>query len=92
MNKALFVCMVALVVVVGHVAVTEAVECNIMDLTDCMPAFTSGKQPTEECCKKLKEQEPCFCGYMDDPIFRRYFNSPEAKKVEDTCKIPAPKC
>lgn len=92
MNKALFVCMVALVVVVGLVAVTEAVECNVMDLIDCLPAFTSTAQPTDECCKKLKEQEPCFCVFIKDPIFEHYFNSPEAKKVEDKCEISVPKC
>ena len=38
MNKALFVCVVALVVVVDQVAVTEAVECNIDHGPNRLPA------------------------------------------------------
>ncbi|KAM7524237.1 hypothetical protein LguiA_014139 [Lonicera macranthoides] len=96
MNKAMFggVAVLALVVVVvlGQVAMMEAVTCNVMELAPCLQAFTSPAQPSAECCGKLKEQEPCLCNYIKDPTLGQYVNSPQAKKVEAGCRVPVPDC
>ncbi|PKI69942.1 non-specific lipid-transfer protein 2-like [Punica granatum] len=70
-----------------------AVTCVASELASCLPAMTSPAAPTTECCTKLKEQQPCLCGYLKDPTLRMYWSSPNAKKVANTCGIPYPiKC
>ncbi|CAN6727739.1 unnamed protein product [Malus baccata var. baccata] len=52
----------------------------------------SSNSPTPVCCKKLKEQSPCLCQYVKNPNLQRLVNSPNAKKVADTCGSPFPTC
>ncbi|PKI69941.1 hypothetical protein CRG98_009816 [Punica granatum] len=67
-----------------------AVTCMASELAPCLPAITSPAAPTTECCTKLKEQQPCLCGYLKDPTLKMYWTSPNAKKVADACGIPYP--
>ncbi|KAL1819779.1 hypothetical protein ACET3Z_014648 [Daucus carota] len=69
-----------------------AQQCNPTALTPCLPAFTGPDQPSQLCCTRLDQQKPCFCQYEKNPALQKYFNSPNAKKVSDACKIPIPKC
>ncbi|PIN16469.1 hypothetical protein CDL12_00270 [Handroanthus impetiginosus] len=86
-------CLAAMVVVlVAEVHETVAVNCNVVELTPCLGAIRGSEDPSPDCCSKLKEQVPCFCGYINNPILRPYVDSPNAKKVAAICDVPTPKC
>ncbi|KAG6407407.1 hypothetical protein SASPL_130398 [Salvia splendens] len=70
----------------------SAVECNPMKLFPCLGAISSGRDPSAECCTKLKEQQPCFCEYIRNPQLKPYVDSPNAKKVAAVCGIKPPTC
>ncbi|KAL3527017.1 hypothetical protein ACH5RR_011673 [Cinchona calisaya] len=76
----------------GEVQVSRAVTCSVTELSPCLPAITGPTPPSAECCSKLKEQSPCLCGYIKDPNFAQYVNSPKAQAVAKTCGVPFPKC
>ncbi|XP_059670605.1 non-specific lipid-transfer protein 2-like [Cornus florida] len=95
MKKGCFIVAVVCVVVVvllGEVGVTRAVTCSPLELSPCVAAITSSQPPSSECCSKLREQRPCFCGYLKDPNLKQYVNSPSAKRVASTCGVPTPRC
>ncbi|KAI3430020.1 AAI domain-containing protein [Psidium guajava] len=80
--------MTALVVSSQLVPGAEA-GCDATQLAPCLPSFMPPfPPPTDTCCGKLKEQQPCFCDYMKDPRFGKYVKSPRAKEVLRLCKIP----
>ncbi|KAI9127712.1 hypothetical protein K1719_000705 [Acacia pycnantha] len=83
---------VVVLVVVELPHMTEAVTCSPVALSPCMGAITSSAPPSSECCQKLKAQKPCLCGYLKNPSFKQYVNSPGAKKVISTCGISFPSC
>lgn len=89
-------CVVALlsmeVALLGEVRTVNAVTCNVMELSPCRDAITTGAPPLKACCDKLKEQESCLCGYIKDPRFSGYVNSPNSKQIETACGVPKPKC
>ncbi|KAL3525485.1 hypothetical protein ACH5RR_013857 [Cinchona calisaya] len=87
-------CMILSVVmmILGEVQVSEAVTCTPTELSQCVGAIISGQRPSSECCRKLREQRPCLCGYLKDPNLRQYINSPNARKVASICGVPTPKC
>ncbi|XP_010528501.1 PREDICTED: probable non-specific lipid-transfer protein AKCS9 [Tarenaya hassleriana] len=70
---------------------TEAA-CVVTELAPCLPAITTGGNPSAECCGKLKEQESCLCGYVKNPAFAQYVSSPNARKVLSACGVPYPSC
>ncbi|KAG6407388.1 hypothetical protein SASPL_130377 [Salvia splendens] len=88
-TAALFVMVVMAAAVVQDAA---AVECNPMKLFPCLGAISSGRDPSAECCTKLKEQQPCFCEYIRNPQLKPYVDSPNAKKVAAVCGIKPPTC
>ncbi|KZV42239.1 non-specific lipid-transfer protein 2-like [Dorcoceras hygrometricum] len=71
---------------------TSAVTCDVTYLSPCMGAVIGGAPPIPECCQRLKEQQPCFCGYIKDPILAPYISSPNANKTLDACGVPHPRC
>ncbi|GMJ00705.1 Tracheary Element Differentiation-related 4 [Hibiscus trionum] len=87
-------CVVALAVLLfsGEIRTVEAVTCSPTELSPCAPAFTSSAAPSAACCSKLKEQQPCLCGYTKNPSLKQYVNSPNAKRVASSCQVPYPKC
>ncbi|PWA36482.1 hypothetical protein CTI12_AA599830 [Artemisia annua] len=68
------------------------VSCNPTQLMPCVSPIMLGTPPAAKCCSRLKEQEPCMCGYIKDPSFAKYVESPGAKKVAKTCGVPVPNC
>ncbi|KAM7524235.1 hypothetical protein LguiA_014137 [Lonicera macranthoides] len=93
MTKAVFGAVaVLLVVALCQVAVTESVTCVFTELEPCFLPLMVDVPPSDECCAKFKEQEPCLCGYIKDPVYAEFIKSPLAPKVEQTCAIPAPQC
>ncbi|CAN8270255.1 unnamed protein product [Cochlearia groenlandica] len=86
----IFAFAVALLVILAPAA--EAVTCSPMQLSPCAAAITSSSPPSALCCKKLKEQKPCLCGYMRNPKLRRYVSSPNARNVSKSCKLAVPRC
>ncbi|KAL6507507.1 hypothetical protein OROGR_023702 [Orobanche gracilis] len=86
-------CMVAMVVVLAvEMHETVAVTCNPLELSPCLGSITGSQKPSPQCCTKLKEQVPCFCGYLNDPELKPYVDSPNSKKVAGICHVYAPKC
>ena len=70
----------------------EAVTCSPLTLSPCAGAISSSSPPSSLCCQRLKEQQPCLCGYLRNPSLRQYVNSPGAKKVASACGVPTPSC
>ncbi|ESQ36128.1 hypothetical protein EUTSA_v10009190mg [Eutrema salsugineum] len=68
----------------------EKVICYAKELSPCEPAAQTGSKPTTECCKKLKEQESCLCGYAK--TYRKYISYEGARKILEACAIPIPTC
>ncbi|PON49232.1 Bifunctional inhibitor/plant lipid transfer protein/seed storage helical domain containing protein [Trema orientale] len=83
---------VAAGVLLSEAPTAEAVTCSPLQLSSCLSAITGGTPPSSQCCAKLNEQKPCLCGYLKDPNFRQYVNSPNAKKVAAKCGVSYPKC
>ncbi|PWA36240.1 lipid transfer protein [Artemisia annua] len=78
------VCALAiLVMVLATPKVAFSATCSVNSLKPCLPAFTSSSPPTASCCTTLKQQQPCFCGYIKNPSLKQYVNSPNAKKTLD---------
>ncbi|KAG8373753.1 hypothetical protein BUALT_Bualt11G0057800 [Buddleja alternifolia] len=85
--------LVAMVVVlVAEVHETAAANCVPTELSPCLAAITGGSPPSPQCCSKLREQQPCFCGYSKNPALKPYVESPNAKKVAATCGVAFPRC
>ncbi|KAF7112275.1 hypothetical protein RHSIM_RhsimUnG0246000 [Rhododendron simsii] len=74
--------LVVVLVVLAEARVTEAVTCNPMELSACQGSFTSSQPPAAACCNKLREQQPCFCGYKKNPSLGQYVNSPNARRMK----------
>ncbi|CAN8302883.1 unnamed protein product [Cochlearia groenlandica] len=81
-----------LLIMVAKPPVAEGATCSAMELAPCAAAMTSSSPPSESCCSKLREQKPCLCGYMRNPMLRQYVSSPNARKVSKSCNIPPPNC
>ncbi|XP_058186594.1 non-specific lipid-transfer protein 2-like [Rhododendron vialii] len=84
--------LVVVLVVLEEARVTEAVTCNPMELSSCQGSFTSSAPPAAGCCVKLREQQPCFCGYKKNPSLGQYVNSPNARRVASACGVSYPNC
>ncbi|KGN63840.1 non-specific lipid-transfer protein 2 [Cucumis sativus] len=70
----------------------DGVACNPMQLSSCMNSIISGAPPSTQCCSKIKEQKPCLCGYLKNPILKSFVSSPNARKVANDCGTPFPNC
>ncbi|KAK7295763.1 hypothetical protein RJT34_18675 [Clitoria ternatea] len=91
------VCMCAMVVVALLLLVelgpmAEAVTCSPLQLSPCLPAMSSSSAPPPLCCQRLKDQKPCLCGYIKNPTYGQYVNSPGAKRVVSECGVTIPSC
>ncbi|KAI3914590.1 hypothetical protein MKW92_031216 [Papaver armeniacum] len=77
----------------SQVLVSTAVTCSPVQLASCAGAMmSSSTPPSSSCCASLREQKPCLCGYLRDPSLREYVNSPNSRKVANTCNVPLPNC
>lgn len=88
----LLVAAMAMAAVLTRARLAEAMSCNPMAMKACLPAIKSSEPPTAECCKRVKEQESCFCEYLKNPILKPYLNSPNAKKIAASCGVAFPTC
>ncbi|CAN0896616.1 Probable non-specific lipid-transfer protein AKCS9 [Linum grandiflorum] len=66
--------------------------CNPAELSPCAGAIASGAPPSGACCGKLKQQQPCLCGYIKNPNFRQFVTAPGAKAVLRSCGVAYPSC
>ncbi|KAK8518897.1 hypothetical protein V6N12_012136 [Hibiscus sabdariffa] len=87
----LFVVALTVTMLLGETRTTETVTCDPTQLAPCMPALLS-LDPSIECCRKLREQQPCLCGYMKDPAFSQFVTNPASKTIASICNVPWPKC
>ncbi|KAJ9540931.1 hypothetical protein OSB04_027437 [Centaurea solstitialis] len=62
-------------------AQTEKTKCDPAQLVSCLGPIVKGTKPSSKCCSKLKEQKSCLCRYIKDPNYKKYVNSPGAKKL-----------
>ncbi|KAJ9147324.1 hypothetical protein P3X46_029502 [Hevea brasiliensis] len=83
---------VAALMLLTEVRLSNAVTCNPVQLSSCLPAISSSTAPSSTCCSKLREQKPCLCGYLKNPNLKQYVNSPGARKVANACGVPLPNC
>lgn len=85
--------LVTALVLSSQLAPRVEADCDAAQLMPCLPAFGSPPMdPSPECCARLKEQQPCFCGYMRDRRYSRFVKSPRAREILEYCKIPYPQC
>ncbi|KAF1886835.1 hypothetical protein Lal_00046073 [Lupinus albus] len=85
------VMMVTLVLMnVSHVV--DAANCSPWELKPCMWAITTSSPPSTTCCQNLKDQRPCFCGYLRDPRMKDYVDPTRATEVAASCGVPIPVC
>lgn len=66
--------------------------CTQIEITGCIAAILYGDKPSAECCREMKEQEPCFCDFIKNPVFNKYVTSPQARAILSSCGIPYPTC
>ncbi|KAI9110613.1 hypothetical protein K1719_018479 [Acacia pycnantha] len=90
MSLMVMVVLILAVVELPHMA--EAAMCSPLSLTPCAAAISSPSPPSSLCCERLMDQKPCLCQYLKDPSLRQYVNSPGAKKIASSCKVPLPSC
>ena len=83
---------VAMAVLLTGAHLVEAVTCRAMELSPCYVAITSSTKPSAACCNKLRQQQPCFCGYLKNPSLGDFVRSPGAKVVASSCRVRYPKC
>ena len=90
----LMVITVVIVVMSSPILIKSEVSssCIPTELMPCLPAMTTGGQPTKDCCDKLIEQKECLCGYINNPLYSTFVSSPVARKVLEVCNIPSPSC
>ncbi|KDP32978.1 hypothetical protein JCGZ_13009 [Jatropha curcas] len=88
----LAVVLAVMVVMAAEVRFSNAVNCSPAQLSPCLPAIKSSSPPSNDCCVKLREQRPCFCGYVKNPSLRQYVSSPRAREVVKSCGVPFPTC
>ncbi|KAL7609789.1 hypothetical protein Lser_V15G11751 [Lactuca serriola] len=89
----LVLCIVMVMLSIKAQLSAEAVaDCNPIQLSPCATAILSSTTPTETCCGKIKEQRPCLCNYIKNPRLQKFINTPNARKVADTCGTPFPAC
>ncbi|KAF2313815.1 hypothetical protein GH714_013611 [Hevea brasiliensis] len=48
--------------------------------------------PSTTCCRKVREQRPCLCGYLKDPNLKHFLSSVGDRKVARACGVPYPTC
>ncbi|OIW21455.1 hypothetical protein TanjilG_03822 [Lupinus angustifolius] len=88
---AIMVVVVTLVMMsVSHVV--DAANCSPWELKPCMWAITTSTPPSTTCCQNLKDQRPCFCGYLRDPRMKDYVDPARASEVATSCGVPIPVC
>ncbi|KAK4256126.1 hypothetical protein QN277_009034 [Acacia crassicarpa] len=90
MSLTVMVVLILAAVDLPHMA--EAVTCTPLSLSPCAAAISSSSPPSSLCCQRLMEQKPCLCEYLKNPSLKQYVNSPGAKKIASSCKVPLPSC
>ncbi|KAK9071399.1 hypothetical protein SSX86_009968 [Deinandra increscens subsp. villosa] len=83
---------VAMVVLMDEIPGATAANCNYMELVPCGDAITSGRKPSNACCSKIREQRPCFCGYLRNPALRQFVSPATARRVAGQCGVSVPQC
>lgn len=78
-------------VMLSHAPKAESLDCNPEELRVCTDAVLQSEPPSAECCSKLKEQEPCFCNYKENPKFASFIADHDITKLS-ACPIPVPNC
>ncbi|KAI3519312.1 hypothetical protein L1887_08341 [Cichorium endivia] len=59
--------------------------CSDMELMPCGVAISSSQAPTSDCCTKVTQQSPCFCGYIRDPSYRQFISLATTERVVRQC-------
>ncbi|KAF6137318.1 hypothetical protein GIB67_036355 [Kingdonia uniflora] len=92
MKVSVFALVVIFLVLVNESHVSTAVTCDINELYICHPSIMTQALPSEACCAKIREHEPCSCQYLKNPVVRGYLTLGITKKLENTCHVPYPNC
>ncbi|KAL5573153.1 hypothetical protein UlMin_022750 [Ulmus minor] len=68
--------------------VKAEVICSPIELAECPPMTA----PSSICCRKVREQRPCLCGYLNDPNLKPTINSPSSRRIAASCGVLFPTC
>ncbi|KVI08844.1 hypothetical protein Ccrd_012782 [Cynara cardunculus var. scolymus] len=90
-NNLVYVVVVALLMVTT-VHKTDAVVCNLFELSPCLGPALFFVPPSGSCCGRLREQEPCLCEYVRTLTYGRYLSSFGARRVVQACGMVTPQC
>ncbi|KAI5670324.1 hypothetical protein M9H77_10688 [Catharanthus roseus] len=78
---------------IGKAKAEGTLVCSPLELLLCTKAlFNPFVKPSEICCLKLKEQYPCFCNYLSDPVLGPHFRHGEWRWVLLQCDLVWPDC
>ncbi|PON36569.1 Bifunctional inhibitor/plant lipid transfer protein/seed storage helical domain containing protein [Trema orientale] len=61
--------------------------CSPVEMDPCKEAIATTASPSSICCRMVREQRPCLCGYLNDPNLRPTINSPNARRVASICGV-----
>ncbi|KAE8022062.1 hypothetical protein FH972_007896 [Carpinus fangiana] len=86
------VAVVVMMVLSSEARTAKAAICSPIEMNACIPAISASTPPSGTCCRKVREQRPCLCGYLKDPNLRQYINSPNARKTASSCGVHFPNC
>ncbi|CAH8385129.1 unnamed protein product [Eruca vesicaria subsp. sativa] len=93
------ICIAFVIILLSSLALTNAVVedeklvvCNPKELEPCSPAVKTRSKPSTQCCAMLKKEEPCLCGYINEPVYGQYIKSNNAHKAFSACGIPPLHC
>ncbi|WCJ38916.1 Non-specific lipid-transfer protein 2 [Euphorbia peplus] len=82
---------VCVVVIMGmEVGVSRGVKCSPVELAMCLPAIAMSEGVSRLCCRKMREQRPCYCGYLKDPNIKLFIAS--NIKLGRQCGVAFPTC
>ncbi|KAG6581747.1 hypothetical protein SDJN03_21749, partial [Cucurbita argyrosperma subsp. sororia] len=71
-----------------HVGAQQTCDPQLLAIP-CGLAF-SGMRPSTRCCNKLREQQPCYCAYLNNPDLKGFVDSPAARRIARDCNITIP--
>ncbi|KAK1422116.1 hypothetical protein QVD17_25008 [Tagetes erecta] len=68
------------------------ITCDAQRLASCAGTILFGTRPAfnSTCCKGLRQQEPCFCQFKNNPTYGQFITSPNAQIFPSACNVTIP--
>nr|BAM28757.1 lipid transfer protein homolog [Gentiana triflora] len=83
-----------LLLILAGANLSAAAVCNLGALQrPCAAVLGRGSPPSPQCCFALRQQLPCYCGYLRKyPSLRNLISPSTARTVSRICRIGIPRC